>query len=580
MADNNSPLGVTDPNEVANATQGTVSASNETLTRNEQLKNNDPEVQSQVKTANQNINPENTKSTTDVSSETALSTGSNINGYAKYFNYRGTTDGNEYEPNKVMPDYHDLSMNNLMGYLRGTNMAFKPVDVAYLKHLGVYANNRLIIARRFANPVNDDLYYIASQEKATAPIATVISWIDPEDEFIKFSFNEVWEEHTDTIQKIFNDILSNDFGLNLGDSIPLPGWTTGLQFEFLRALTGENTTGSGAMDAALSGTNSVNRMTDASAGNVPEGNPNLVMETQRRKVPSDGGSGLSSIFDINMRVEYEIKYIPGIDPSIAFNDILANLITMGTSNAEFYLTNAAGSKIRELVELIENGDIIGLITKVIDAIVAAIEGVIRLAGDLANQKPESGSSQEDWGFEEGSGDGKTANAEASLITGSLKSILNAGEGFLAIIGKGIISKYREKIKASVAAMTGAPNAPWHITIGNPRKPIFVSGDMICKKVEIELGKELGYNDLPTEIIATLQFECARPQGAQEIASKFNAGSGRIYGQPDKQLFSKEDNKATDRNAEKSQKEANVSATRTAGNVSGGALNSASSADIF
>lgn len=556
MADE-SKLGITDFNSVSNETQNTAVDANQQANNDATLRSNDPEVRNQVQTANQNRNPEVVKPTENVASETGTEASSNFNRYATHFNYRGTTDANMYEPNKVIPNQHDLSVNSIIGYLKGTAMELKPIDVAYLKKLGVYANNRLIIARRFPGPVQDDLYYQSSDQKRTFPLSTVVSWVDPEDEFLKFTFNEVWEEHTDTIQKIFQDILENDFKLNLGDSIPLPGWSTGLQFAFLEALG----------------------VTNAGADNVPEGNPNLIMETSRRKVPGDaGGSGLQSNFQINMRVEYEIKYIPGIDPSIAFHDIMANLITMGTSESQFYLTGGAGDTITRIVEMIQNGQYTELIQLVIEKMVEAINGVIEKVGDLANQRPDSGNNEDDWGWEDGGGGGKSANEEAGLITSSLNSILNIAGGLLDIIAKGIISKYREKIKASVAAMTGSPNAPWHVTIGNPRKPMFTSGDMICKEVEIELGKELGFNDLPTELIANIKFECARPLGAQEIMRKFNAGKGRIYGKADKDYFTKSENLKSEQNAKNSQTSANKSAQ--SGGLAGGLGAAASSADVF
>jgi len=49
---------------------------------------------------------------------------------------------------------------------------FKPVDFAYLKDVGVYPNNRIIICRRFDSAVGNDLTQVADE-----PISTIISWI-------------------------------------------------------------------------------------------------------------------------------------------------------------------------------------------------------------------------------------------------------------------------------------------------------------------------------------------------------------------------------------------------------------------
>ena len=77
-------------------------------------------------------------------------------------------------------------------------------------------------------------------------------------------------------------------------------------------------------------------------------------------------------------------------------------------------------------------------------------------------------------------------------------------------------------------MTGSNSTPWHITIGNPKKPIFSSGDMFTTDVKLTLGPILSFNDLPSSIKIEFTLESARDLGAQEIFNKFNNGSGREY----------------------------------------------------
>ena len=77
-------------------------------------------------------------------------------------------------------------------------------------------------------------------------------------------------------------------------------------------------------------------------------------------------------------------------------------------------------------------------------------------------------------------------------------------------------------------MTGAPSGPWHIMVGNPKRPILSTGDMICKSVDLKLGSILSFNDLPSSITLDIQFESARNLGSQEIFERFNTGKGRTY----------------------------------------------------
>ena len=77
-----------------------------------------------------------------------------------------------------------------------------------------------------------------------------------------------------------------------------------------------------------------------------------------------------------------------------------------------------------------------------------------------------------------------------------------------------------------AALSGAPSTPWHVTIGNPLRPTFCSGDMLCTKVDIKQGPQLSFNDLPTYITAKIELKSARDQGMQELFTKFNSGGMR------------------------------------------------------
>ena len=81
----------------------------------------------------------------------------------------------------------------------------------------------------------------------------------------------------------------------------------------------------------------------------------------------------------------------------------------------------------------------------------------------------------------------------------------------------------------IASMTGGPSTPWHITIGNPLRPIFCSGDMYVTDVQIKMGPQLSFNDLPTHISAQIRIKPARNLGLQEIHRKFQCGTLRTTG---------------------------------------------------
>jgi hypothetical protein len=86
-----------------------------------------------------------------------------------------------------------------------------------------------------------------------------------------------------------------------------------------------------------------------------------------------------------------------------------------------------------------------------------------------------------------------------------------------------IEKYKIELMGIANALSGAPSTPWHITIGNPLRPIFCSGDMLVEEVNLKLGSTLAFNDLPSNIKVEFTLKNARPLGMQEILAKFNTG---------------------------------------------------------
>lgn len=503
-----SPLGLTDFSETTSQTESSTASENNQSEKDAKVANTAPDQNSKVDTANFNRSPNSNRGSVEsgVTNNTSR-TSSLFNSQVKYFNYRGATNTNEYAPNKLIEDQQDLSINSIVEFLKGTPMALKPIDFAYLKNLGVYPNNRMIVARRYPGPVYDDLFY--TNDETLRPVASVVSWVPPDQEFMKIDFNEEWEDHNETIQEIFSGIMEEQFGFKMPETPAVLGWTGGLRYDFLKKLG----------------------VTDAGADNVPEGNPNMIMETKRRKtLGNSGGSALASDFEVTLEAMYDTsKYIPGIDPGVAYLDIIANLITFGTSNSQFYLTGEFGGKLTQLVDLFRQGKWYDVLVMFIDGIINAVKSVANVITDFLTDSTKKSDES-----------GKTED-KAGLAESIGKALIDTLDTALASIGKAIISKYKEKIMGALAAMTGAPNGHWHVTIGNPRNPIFMSGDMVCTNVEIELGKELGFNDLPTEIKATIKLVPARNLGAQEIASKFNSGKGRIYGRPDEQYISTQPN---------------------------------------
>jgi len=397
-------------------------------------------------------------------------------------------------------DIYDTSISSLIKYTNQDKkmaaMKLTAADFAYLKNVGVYPNNRLIIARRFPSGVSNDLTSLQSIE----PMSTLISWVKDGDDFISVKYNEEWEDAPATFEDVLNNIgkevkLSAQQGTKYGSAaagaielIPLPGLMEGIQYQVMQNMG----------------------LTDAGIGNSPLGNPNLIREATMRKVldKNKAGSGLTAKFSVTMAVEYEQKFINGVDPTLVYMDIIQNALTFGTSDASFQFNSAFATGTKSIIADLISGDINAIANALAKFVTSLLDAISNIGEKIINALVKGSDSE--------SGSGKKPD-----IYSAVKS------AFASTVGH-VISKFKVKLIGIANALTGSPSAPWHVTIGNPKKPLFCSGDMLCKGVTLTLGKNLAFNDLPSYIKIEFTLESARNLGAQEIFNRFNTGKGRSY----------------------------------------------------
>lgn len=410
----------------------------------------------------------------------------------------------------VSQDYHndaayDTSLLNIIEKLsRSKSSALRPQDFAYCKYLGVYPNNRLMIARRFPSPSKDNIFGKSGQ----LPKSILISWKTETEDFLEFTFGEEWTDADADFTNVLNK-LGKDFGIDSAGGglskainlIPLPGFTEQIQKEILSKL--------GVIDSKALG------------DPLPSGNPNLIKMAKRRKTIGYGesGSGLKCDIAIKMECEYEQKFISGIDPTTAWQDILNNIMIFGTSNSSNYgLSKTFEQKLNTYLS--NPGQlVIDVITAVTDAI-GKIIGEVRKAAEKALKSLNEAITP----AKELPDDEKKKNNQ-TLVDKAEKQINKFFEKIKAAAFK-TISKYKIEIMGIAHALSGSPSTPWHITLGNPLRPFFCSGDMLCGDITLKFGPVLAFNDLPSSIKVSFTLTNARPLGMQEILAKFNAGSLR------------------------------------------------------
>jgi hypothetical protein len=413
-------------------------------------------------------------------------------------------------------DIYNTSISSVVKYTsQHPGMRLDFMDFAYLRNVGVYPNNRLIVARRFGAAVGNDL-----TKMTVPPFKTMVSWIpDTDDNFFSVQYHENWDEAEASYTNVLNDLgksfkmPGSDNSSKLGDFlagglglIPFPGLSEPIQRAVMKEFG----------------------LISDDPYNLPLGDPNLIRMAKKRTTvtPDEPGSGLSCDIEIKMVVEYEQKFINGVDPTLAYMDILQNAIYFGTSDARFQMGKAFGEGANGLMKDLISGNyskIFATLKKIVTSIFKRLRQFIGDLLDLLVAPFKEPDEDEDADPDAGTDAARAENANARL---KAKSLLNA---FFDISEKAVgavVGKYKQRLLGITNALTGAPSTPWHITIGNPKKPVFCSGDMLLASVDMEMGKILGYNDLPSTVKFTLTFRNARPLGAQEIFNRLNTGRGR------------------------------------------------------
>jgi hypothetical protein len=385
-------------------------------------------------------------------------------------------------------DQSDTSVPELVKWSeRYPSLKLYPKDFLYCRDLEKYPNNRLVVLRRFAQPVGNNLFLPGKMGQYPHPISTVVSWVNPEEDgFFNFSFGEKWEQQSEDFFDILKGAMQKISGGGGGNVV-----TNALQKQLFQNILGSM------------------GVTNLSFEDF-YGNPSIIKSTSRR---STGGDGFNFDFNYTLTANYEMRHLVGpnnahIDSQVAMLDIMANLIKMGSSDSIFRLSTGFSMFASKTLNAMAAGRTSQILQEILKGAISAAKSMINsvvemLKADL--DKIKAGG----------------VDAAKEVAVQRLTQLADATI-------QGIIAEHKVKLEASIAGSSGLPNAPWHLTIGNPKKPVVSIGDMVVDKVELKGKNELGYDDWPTEIEAKITLKNARPLGAQEIENIFNGAQQRIY----------------------------------------------------
>ena len=419
--------------------------------------------------------------------------------------------------------YIDKPDNELMGGQNATNVSlpkiinyfdehypkigYKPSDFLYSKYYKKIPVNHLITLRRFPTAISDNIYqYKVKDKEGTVADATQVAGVtavtylgetagNSLEELLKMSFGLNYEaitadfESVDTgsagggytQQPFYNKI--GGIGRAVADSAK--GQTAGSKF---RAQNG-------------AGSSTADRLGTTYA-NFVLGPVNVVDSTMVRK------RGLKFTNDMKLTFEYELKSLSYVNPKIAMIDIISNMLTMTTNNAQFFggghrYYGSSGFVASQFgdISMLRDGNFSGYMGSVVNDVETGMKG---LFGD------------------------SSGNFDANSIVDGLKKV---GKNLLGNMLGNFLGKQvggATGTSATKAFISGEPTGDWHLTVGNPLNPIVMMGNMICDNATMTLGQGLGYDDFPMEAKFEIDLKHGKPRDKGDIENMFNAGQGRIY----------------------------------------------------
>lgn len=389
-------------------------------------------------------------------------------------------------------------------------------DFMYCKHLGKVSNNYLITLRRFPFPCDDHINYIDPTNEDernilqhSPDIGRLVTWIgvsgNEMSNILKYNYGVQWRDLTakiDNNQQDAGDTSDGGILNTLFNSMnsqyqqqAADGISGQRPINAMKNLLGSKTKAGSVFDAVISGNAPYSnaqwlQMHDQ---NKIYGPLDVITKTTVREDTKDGNGGLNFSQEISLVFDYELRSYDGINGKAAFLDLLGNILTVTYTMGTFW------------------------------------GGAIRMYG--AHQSNffanlpifQSGTNVDNFG--------DRLSKSFSDVWKSIKNlnVMDVIKGAGNILLGGVLNKLGRPHKFAFNSMLSpAPTGPWHITIGNPKNPIMMMGNMILRDAEIEHYGPLGLDDFPTGIKVTVKLSHGKPRDQIGIEKMYLMGDNRIY----------------------------------------------------
>ena len=385
-------------------------------------------------------------------------------------------------------------------------------DFMYCKHLGKVSNNYMITLRRFPLPVDDYIGARAEDSenrlsmaaKNAACIGCMITWMGVSgnelSNILKYSYKMPFKNQDAEEQDRKNDADSNGTLLNGLFSTFDPVY----QQQYMDGYSAE---------AANTVFSYLNIKTD----NKPyTGDQNPATFRDRNKVygPVDAirstyirsDEGLTFDQKLSLVFEYELRSYNGINPKQAMLDLISNILNVTYTTGTFWGGGFKGFAAHQS----------------------------NIFANLEIFKKHSGFTGFMDAFFKDVGNGLENLGSGNLSFKDIGSTLNKIGGMLLAGKLNLLGRPQKAMYNSL--LSPAPIGFWHVTIGNPKRPIMTIGNMVITNVTVEHNGPLGLDDFPTGLKVTVELDRGKPRDLRDIEKLYMQGTDRIYSSMGDKVF--------------------------------------------
>jgi hypothetical protein len=214
--------------------------------------------------------------------------------------------------------------------------------------------------------------------------------------------------------------------------------------------------------------------------------------------------GINFEQSLNVTFEYDLKSYDGVNPKSAMIDLISNILVVTMNDAKFW---GGGQKWRGIPKsafnkYVSQGDALSIGTD-FNSTVNYYKGVLK-------QQLGGGSS-------------------LAMLLSLAKQLLNGLAGFT--LDKLCSTIGRPTVAVMNSLLSGEAVGTWHLTVGNPYRPILSIGNLILTNTQMSFGDTIGHDGFPTSLKIVCTLKHAKPRSRAEIEMMFNAGHSRTYWQP-------------------------------------------------